>query len=370
MSENMELERLQKYIKIKKLATKLSPSGREAALITSEANLRYFLDFNNSEGALFICREKAFFLVDPRYGEAAQRSVTNVEILVYTNYYESLAQLVEHYDIRNLIIESSKMTVHTMRQLEKHIFDAGCKVMGNERLDKLISTQRIIKTKSEIEKIRTAQKIAEESFFEHLNDVKPGVTEAQLAFDLEYIMRKKGASGVSFDLITIAGKNTSMPHGVPGDYAIQNGDFVTFDIGAIYDSYHSDMTRTIAVGNISDKQREIYEIVLKAQQTAMAKVRAGIKAYEVDRTARSVIGRAGYSEYFSHSTGHGVGLDIHEEPFISTRSETLLSEGMVITIEPGIYIPGEFGVRIEDMAVVTKNGCESLATITKELIEL
>ncbi len=370
MSDNMELERLQKYIKIKKLATKLSPSGREAALITHEPNLRYFVDFNNSEGTLFICREKAYLLVDSRYGEAARNSVTNAEVIVYTRYYETLSKLIEKHDIRNLTIEASSMTIHTMRQLEKNILETGCRVMSSDRLDKLISSQRIIKTKAEIEKIRTAQKITEEAFLELLNEVKPGVKESKLAFDLEYLMRKKGASGVSFDLITIAGRNTSMPHGVPSDNEIKKGDFVTFDIGSIYESYHSDMTRTVAVGKISDKQREVYETVLKAQRTALAKVRSGIKAYEIDRTARAVIARAGYSEYFTHSTGHGVGLDIHEEPFVSPRSETLLSEGMVITVEPGIYLPGEFGVRIEDMAVVTKDGCDNLASITKELIEL
>ena len=368
MSGSMELERFQMYIKLKKLASKLSPTGREAALVTSDTNIRYFTGFPNSEGTLFITRDKGYLLVDSRYGEAASKSVTNAEVVVYEKYYDAIKKLVLKYGIRDVLIESAVMTVAEMKRLEKNLEDTQSRVMQNDRLDRLISVQRIIKSKAEIEKITRAQRITEEAYNEILNMVKPGVKEKELAFELEYIMRKKGASGVSFDLITIAGTNTAMPHGVPGNNEIRSGDFVTFDIGALYEGYHSDMTRTIAVGEVSDKQREVYNIVLKAQQIALNKVKAGVKAYDIDRTARSVIARAGYGDYFKHSTGHGVGLDIHEEPFVSSRGETLLSEGMVITVEPGIYLPGKFGVRIEDMVVVTKDGCNNLADVTKELI--
>lgn len=368
MGDQGELQKFKKYIKMKKLASKLSPTGKEAALVTSETNIRYLTEFANSEGTLFITGEKAYLLVDFRYGEAARKHVTNAEIIVYERYYDAIIELIEKYGIRDLCIESSSMTVKELKDLEKNISKTGCRAMANDRLDNLINLQRIIKSKDEIEKIRKAQQITEESFTELLNMVKPGVKESELALELEFLMRKKGAAGVSFDLITITGAKTSMPHGVPSDDEIKRGDFVTFDIGALYDGYHSDMTRTIAVGEVSDYQREIYNIVLKAQTTALAKVRAGIKAYEIDRTARSVIARAGYGEYFKHSTGHGVGLDIHEQPFVSAKGETLLSEGMVITVEPGIYLPGKFGVRIEDMVLVTKDGCENFATLPKELM--
>ena len=367
MSESNELEKFQMYIKMKKLSSKLSPTGREAALITNETNIRYFTDFPNSEGSLFVTRDKAYLLVDSRYGEAAQNKVTNAEVVVYEKYYDTLSKLILEYEIRDLLIEADSMTVSSLMNLQKKTEDTGCRIMPNDRLDKLIVAQRIVKSKGEIEKMRRAQQITEEALTELLNMVKPGVKESQLAFELEFLMRKKGAEGISFDLITITGKNTSMPHGVPGDAEVRNGDFVTFDIGALYEGYHSDMTRTYAVGQVSDEQREVYETVLRSQLAGLAKVRAGIKAYDVDRTSRAVIARAGYGEYFRHSTGHGVGLDIHEEPFVSARGETLLSEGMVITVEPGIYLPGKFGVRIEDMVVVTKDGCENLATLPKEL---
>ena len=370
MSDTTELERFQKYIKMKKLASKLSPTGREAALVTSETNIRYLTDFPNSEGTLFVTREKAYLLVDFRYGEAAQKRVTNADVIVYDKYYDTLCELIEKYEIRDLLVESMSMTVADLKKLESKIEKTSCRAMTSDRLDKLIIQQRIIKSKSEIEKMRRAQQITEEALTELLNIVKPGVKESTLAFELEFLMRKKGAEGISFDLITITGAKTSMPHGVPGDVEVRNGDFVTFDVGALYEGYHSDMTRTYAVGEVSDYQREIYDTVLKAQLTALAKVKAGVKAYDIDRTARSVIARAGYGDYFRHSTGHGVGLEIHEEPFVSARGETLLSEGMVITVEPGIYLPGKFGVRIEDMVVVTNDGCDNLATLPKELIIL
>ena len=370
MTDSGELSSFRKYIKMKKLESKLSHEGKEAALVTHEKNIRYLTGFPNSEGTLLVTRDKAYLLVDFRYGEAAQKNVTNAEVVVYDKYYDALCTLIRDHGIRDLLIESEYMTVAGMNLLEKRVEGTGCRVMANDRLDKLISLQRIVKSKEEIEKMRRAQQITEEALTELLNIVKPGVKESALAFELEYLMRRKGAQGVSFALITITGAKTSMPHGVPGDCEVKRGDFVTFDVGALYDGYHSDMTRTYAVGEVSDEQREIYDTVLKAQLMGLAKVKAGIKAYEVDATARSVIARAGYADYFRHSTGHGVGLDIHEQPFVSAKGETLLSEGMVITVEPGIYLPGKFGVRIEDMVVVTNDGCDNLATLPKELIIL
>ena len=216
--------------------------------------------------------------------------------------------------------------------------------------------------------IKKAQQITEEAYTEVLNYIKPNVTEREIALELDYLMRKKGADGVSFSLITITGKNTSLPHGVPKDNTIKEGDFFLSDIGALYNGYHSDMTRTVAVKSATDEMEEIYNIVLKAQLSALETVKAGTKASVVDKTARDIISSYGYGEMFGHSTGHGVGLDIHEQPTVSINSETILSSGMVITVEPGIYIPNKFGVRIEDMVCVTKDGYENFATIDKSLI--
>ncbi len=367
MSSTTELEKLRKFMKMKKLSVQLY-GDNVGALVTSETNIRYLTDFANSEGTLFVTKNKSYLLVDFRYGEAAQKNVTNCEVVVYDNYAESLKEIVKKHGIEQLMIEISDVTIKRAESLRPILNDVDCKLVSNNILDKLISNMRIIKSSDEIAKIEKAQQITEEAFLELLNIVKPGVTEAELALELEFLMRKKGAEGVSFDLITITGKKTSMPHGVPGNEAVQRGDFVTFDIGAIYDGYHSDMTRTIAVGEVSDFQREIYNIVLEAQLTAISKVKAGVKASDVDKAARDVIKSKGYGDYFKHSTGHGVGLDIHEQPFVSPKSEAILSPGMIITVEPGIYLPDRFGVRIEDMGAVTKDGYRNFATLSKELI--
>ncbi len=367
LNNQTELEKLRKFMKLKKLSVKL-PDNKTAALITHEANIRYFTDFPNSEGTLFITRENTYFIVDFRYGEAVEKSVTNCEVIVYDRYSETLKEIVKKHGIESVMIESSYVTVKTEKTLKEIFSTVKCKVISNDTLDKLISNLRIIKSNAELEKIEKAQKITEEAYLELLNIVKPGVSERELALELEFLMRKKGAEGISFDLITITGKKTSMPHGVPGDEVVCRGDFVTFDIGAVYDGYHSDMTRTVAVGEVSDFQREIYEIVLKAQLSGLERVKSGVKACDVDRSARDVIVSAGFGDYYKHSTGHGVGLDIHELPFVSPKSESFLSPGMVITVEPGIYIPEKFGVRIEDMIVVTKEGYRNFADIPKDLI--
>ena len=181
-------------------------------------------------------------------------------------------------------------------------------------------------------------------------------------------MKLYGAEDISFDLITITGKKTSLPHGVPADDLVKEGDFFTCDFGAVYEGYHSDTTRTVAVGFASDEMKQIYDIVLKAQLAALEKIKPGIKCSDVDKTARDIISEAGYGEYFGHSTGHGVGLDIHELPFVSSKSDTILEQGMVITDEPGIYLPDKFGVRIEDMLSVTENGYRNFVSLPKELI--
>ncbi|MBQ3692450.1 MAG: aminopeptidase P family protein [Clostridia bacterium] len=367
MAEVTELDKLRKYMKLKKLSTKIS-DNKTAALITCEANIYYLTGFANSEGTLFVTREKSYLLVDFRYGEAAQKNVTNCEVIVYEKYGDSLKELAKKHGIKEVMIEASKVTVSRSAVLKRIFSEVECRLVTNDMLDKLLVNQRIVKSKDEIEKIERAQRITEEAYLELLNMVKPGVREKDLALELEFLMRKKGASGVSFDLITITGKKTSMPHGVPGDEIVKTGDFVTFDIGAIYEGYHSDMTRTIAVGEVSDYQREIYNIVLEAQLTGLAKVKAGVKACDVDKAARDVITNKGYGDYYKHSTGHGVGLDIHEQPFVASRSDKILSDGMIITVEPGIYLPDRFGVRIEDMVVVTVDGCINLANLPKELI--
>ena len=212
--------------------------------------------------------------------------------------------------------------------------------------------------------------MTEEAFLHILEFVHEGVTERDIAIELEFTMRRLGAQKESFETIAVSGERGSLPHGVPGTKRVKKGEFITVDFGAVVDGYHSDMTRTIAVGEISDEQRLVYETVLEAQMTALATIRADVSGSEVDRAARRVIDAAGYGAYFDHATGHGVGLEIHESPSLSVRYEKPLLTGQVVTVEPGIYLPGRFGVRIEDFGMVTPDGFENFTQSPKELIIL
>lgn len=253
---------------------------------------------------------------------------------------------------------------------KEHFAEKGIEFYCDSALDKAVSNIRIIKDKSEFDKILKAQQIAEKAYNEILNYIKPGVSERKIAVEFEYLMKQYGAERVSFDLITITGSKTSLPHGVPSDDVVKSGDLFTMDFGAVYDGYHSDTTRTVAVNFATDEQREIYNIVLKAQLAVLDEVKAGKTCSEIDKIARDIITEAGYGECFGHSTGHGVGLEIHELPNVSPRGEIILEEGMVITDEPGIYLPKKFGVRIEDMLYVTEKGYNNFVSLPKELIIL
>lgn len=348
----------------------LLPETADSALIISGTNRRYFTDFVSSLGYLLATRKKSYLLVDFRYGEAARKQAKECTVVEYKKLSETLKELIKENSLKNIMFEGSAFTLNDSEKMEKLINDAGAKAIKSDELDKIIERMRIVKTADEVEKIRQAQRLTEQSLKETLKLIKEGVTERELALELEFKMRKAGADGVSFDLIVITGKKTSMPHGIPGNEKVKKGDFITFDIGATVDGYHSDMTRTVAFGEVSREQKRVYNTVLQAQLNGLSAVKDGVTCGEVDNTARSYIYQAGFEGYFGHSTGHGVGLDIHEMPFVSPNSETVLHNGMVITVEPGIYIPDKFGVRIEDMAVVTNDGCINLATFPKELIIL
>ena len=234
----------------------------------------------------------------------------------------------------------------------------------------MIAGMRIIKAEWEIDKIVAAQRIAEQAFDEILQFIKPGVSERDIALNLDFSMRRAGAEDISFSTIAVSGKNSSLPHGTPGNKLVENGDFVTMDFGALLDGYHSDMTRTVAVGYATEEMQRVYDTVLEANRLGIAAVRAGITGMEVDRISRSFIEAQGYSGCFGHGLGHGVGLDIHEAPSLSPRGDIVLQPNMVVTIEPGVYLENKFGIRIEDMVVVTENGCKNLTRSSKDLMIL
>ena len=322
----------------------------------------------SSAGMLLIFKECAYLIIDFRYIETARNTVKNCTVMEQENLTEQINSLMKKHNAKSLAVESMDMTLSRMSFLEKKFPDI--EFIKSDELSNNIYDMRTIKSTEEIEKIHKAQKIAEKAFDEILGFIRPGVTEREIALKLDNCMLENGAEGLSFETIALAGANTSMPHGVPGNYKVKNGDFVLMDFGAVYDGYHSDMTRTVCVGQSSEKMGKIYDIVLKAQLEALKKVKSGITGSELDGYARDIIDESGYGDFFGHSLGHGVGMEIHEFPTASSKSETILKENMVVTVEPGIYLPGEFGVRIEDFVVVTENSHQNLTNCPKKLIIL
>ena len=340
-----------------------------AALIMSEENICYFTSFHSSNGYLIVTGEKSYFFTDSRYIEAAQNKITTCdEILLLKSMKEELVPFISSLGKKELMVEAERITLSRFTSLKEQF--SSLTLNGNGELDKAISEIRTVKTREQVNTIIKAQRIAEKAFEHILSFIEIGRTEKEIALELEYFMLKNGADGLSFDTIAVSGKNSSMPHGVPTDKKIEKGDFITMDYGAVCDFYHSDMTRTVAVGEVTSKQAEVYETVLKAQEEAFRVMKAGMVCKDVDKAARDVIVNAGYGEYFGHGLGHGVGVEIHELPSLNPTSDAVLREGHIVTNEPGIYLPGEFGVRIEDMALITADGYENLTVCEKKLIVL
>ncbi len=340
----------------------------EAALISSDADRLYYTGFHSSAGYVAVTRGKAVFLIDFRYFEKAKQTVDSCEVILLKNFSQQLGELFSSQKIKTVYLETDTVSLSAFSSLKKRLPDFA--FSSDRKVQSLITKQRSIKSADEIALIKQAQKMTDETFSYILDNISAGRTEREVMLDMEFYMRRLGSEGVSFDFIVVSGKNSSMPHGVPTDKKIEKGDFITMDFGAVCGGYRSDMTRTVAVGKVSDKQKEVYGIVLKAQKAAIDFIRQGVICKEVDRTARNIISGAGYGDCFGHGLGHSVGIEIHENPACNTVCETVMEKGMIMTVEPGIYIENEFGVRIEDMVVVTENGCENLTASKKELIVL
>ncbi len=344
-------------------------NNTSAALIMSEENVCYFTSFHSSNGYLVVTSEKSYFLTDSRYIEAAQNKISSCdEIHLLKNMKEDIASLLKKLGVTTLHLESARTTVARYNEIANAIDFA--ETVCDGKLDSAIDEIRKIKTQSQVDAIIKAQRIAERAFEHILTFISTEKTEKEVALELEYFMLRNGADALSFETICVSGKNSSLPHGVPSDKKIENGDFVTMDYGATVDFYHSDMTRTVAVGEVSSKQAEVYETVLKSQLAGLDKIKAGVPCNEVDAVSRDIIKNAGYGEYFGHGLGHGVGVEIHELPTLNPSSKEILKAGHIVTVEPGIYLPGEFGVRIEDMALVTEDGSVNLTKCEKKLIVL
>lgn len=338
-----------------------------AALVYTPINRRYLTGFESSLGFLLISNNDSCLFVDGRYILAAKQTVTMCRVELFSKIADSLNEFVSKNNIKTLFCEDA-LTVAELKRFKSML--PCVEVTTDCDLQKDIEHLRLIKSDYEVECIVKAQRIAEKAFIETLNFIKVGVTEREIAAYLEYKMKCYGSQMPSFDTIVVSGVKSAMPHGVPDGKLIEAGDFITFDFGAVINGYHSDMTRTVAVGFATDKMQKVYDTVLKAQITAEKSVKEGVKCCDVDKAAREVIASVGYGKYFTHSLGHGIGLEVHEAPTVSQMSETILNAGNVISNEPGIYIDGEFGVRIEDMLFVTDNGSKNLTNCEKSLIIL
>lgn len=349
---------------IEKLQANLKPG--EGALLEAPYNRRYLTGFSSSDGYVLAAAGAAYFLTDFRYIEAAEKKVGDMACICYQKPADTIRELLKRHGIHTLYVETGVVSVCQF-EVWKRAFP-GVDILAEGVLDKWMDSLRRIKSPDELQKILQAQALTEKGFDHILSFIEAGRTEREIALELEFFMRRQGADGVAFDFIVVSGANSSLPHGVPGDKVVEKGDFVTMDFGALVDGWHSDMTRTVAVGWASEEQQQVYDTVLRAQEAALRILKAGLSCRDGDAAARQIIEQAGYGECFGHATGHGVGVEIHEEPRLSPRSENeFLQAGNVVTVEPGIYLPGKFGVRIEDMAFITENGCENLTKSPKTL---
>ena len=353
----------------RQIAEKLDHFGLDAMLLTCEANRFYATGFHSTgtDGAALVTRRKAYYLTDSRYTEAAARYVQNAEIQEVRagrGYTVLLREIMEAQGLRRVGFEDAYMTVRDYEAYRKAL---PCELVPATEL--LLELRRV-KDSQEIETLIAAQRIAEKALESILKEIRPGVTEKEIAARLQYLMLHYGASDMSFDPIVVSGPNGSLPHGVPSERVIGRGEFVTMDFGCVYRGYCSDMTRTVAVGFATEEMRTVYNTVLSAQKAGIAAAKAGVTGREVDGAARAVIDAAGYGDYFGHSFGHGVGVEIHEAPNASPMNDKPLPAGAVISAEPGIYLPGKMGVRIEDVILLTVEGCRDITKAPKELLIL
>lgn len=350
--------------RLAKLRHLLQENQLDAILISKPENRRYFSNFTGSAGVLLITSTTAQLITDFRYVEQAARQATGYEIVRHGPIMlEAISQATAKQHVNTMGFETDFVTVETYHSLKKHL-------PGMQLTSVKLDSLRMIKDYQELAALRQAVVIADKAFTHILSFIKPGLTENQVALELEYTMRRLGAEKSAFDIIVASGIRSSLPHGRATDKVIASGDFVTMDFGAVYAGYHSDITRTIVIGKATDRQREIYGIVSQAQLAGVQAVRPGKTGREVDDVARTIITEAGYGAYFGHGLGHGVGLVIHEDPRLSPAGEVVLEPGMTVTVEPGIYLPDWGGVRIEDTVVVTTDSCHIYTASSKQLIEI
>ena len=352
---------------IEKYQSLLETGEVDALLLTSVYNRLYAAQYRVAEGVAVVTREGAYYFTDSRYIEAAEKNLKGFTVRMThpgSSEIERINEVIGEHTIKKLGFEEADMTYKTFLEFQ-HALHAVLVPM-----QKKIDAFRASKEPWEIELMRKAQEITDQTFSELCKIIQAGMTEKELEAELLYRLYKHGAEGPSFDPIVVSGPNTSLPHGVPGERKLEFGDFITMDFGCIYGGYCSDMTRTVALGFVSEEMDKVYKTVLKAQLAGIAATKAGVAGRDIDGAARKVIADAGYGDCFGHGYGHSLGILIHEAPNANTRNDQPMPAGAVVSAEPGIYLPGKFGVRIEDVTVITETGCEVLTKSPKNLIIL
>lgn len=348
-------------MRLTKVRETLPQHNLDAILISQRENRRYLSGFTGSSGWLIVTANRALLATDFRYFEQVARQAPTFELAkIESQFSDLLPGLMADLQVQRLGFEGQHLTVDQLYRWSQET--------GNVEwvpLKETVEALRAVKEAAEIEALRRAVALTDAAFAHFLETLRPGMTEREAAWEMEAYMRTGGASRVAFDLIVAAGPNGALPHAQAGDHAIQPGEPIVVDIGCVLDGYCSDMTRTFCLGQPSPEYLEVWELVLQAQQATEATIRAGLSGVEADAVARTVIDQAGYGEHFGHGLGHGVGLAVHEGPRASRTSQDTLKAGMSLTIEPGIYLPGRFGVRLEDLVIIHEDGIEILTNTPK-----
>ncbi len=344
------------------------PDNCDGVLLSSELSQFYMTGFHYTDGYALITKRSAYLITDFRYIEAAKNEADpDFEKVMYSISAPEIAEYLKKDNVKNLMFEDHHLTVAGLEKMKSVFPNINFMPLGN-----ILTDMREFKTEYEADCIIRAQRIAEKSFEQLLGELNSEMTEREAAALLEYFMKKNGADDISFNTVAVSGKASSLPHGVPRNVKLEKG-FLTFDFGAVYNGYHSDMTRTVCIGKADDEMKKIYALVLEAQEAALNSIIDGeTNCFAIDKVARDIIYKAGYTGCFGHGLGHGVGLQIHENPRLSSgvqKSKTL-EKGAVVTVEPGIYIEGKYGVRIEDMVYMSEKGPINITKTPKNLIEL
>ncbi|MDY6854276.1 MAG: aminopeptidase P family protein [Thermodesulfobacteriota bacterium] len=345
-----------------KIKERLDSYSLDAILISSLDNIRYISGFTGSEGIIMFCRDQSYFLTDSRYTTQAAEQTSGFIVQQYRKKESEISELIIRLCFKNVGFEPKHITFEAYNKLSENLQDTRL-----IPIPKGLESIRSKKEEAEVESIKEAIRIASESYLQAIKKIEFGIEEREVALEIEYLIKRRGGQGIPFDIIVASGKRAALPHGVSSNKRIEKGDLVLIDFGARYQGYCSDETQTLVVGKPTHEQKKIHQIVRDSQQKAFEAIKPGVDVTKVDIAARDYIEKAGFGKYFGHGTGHGVGLAVHEMPHISPLSEGIIEEGMVFTIEPGIYIPRWGGVRLEDMIRVTSFGCERLTYLSKDL---